>query len=66
MASAAQERRAFLLPLWEKVPEGRMRDKTPFDPPTRLEPLTRLALRAIHPLPQGERGGSTEVCHGTA
>lgn len=22
------------------------------------KPLTRLALRAIHPLPQGERGGS--------
>ncbi len=59
---------ASLLPLWEKVPAGRMRGLPPHLQNAHREPLTRLALRAIHPLPQGERGGSEirETFHGHA
>ncbi len=48
----------FLLPLREKVPEGRMRGLRSSSPRGAYgsKPLTRLGLRPIHPLPQGERG----------
>ncbi len=52
---------APLLPLWDKVPAGRMRGVSAHLQRAPIEPLTRLALRAIHPLPQGERGGSVVV-----
>ena len=59
---------ASLLPLREKVPEGRMRGVPSHALSGGKEPLTRLALRAIHPLPQGERGGSeiVETAYGHA
>ena len=58
---------APLLPLWEKVPEGRMRGLSPLALLLPVEPLTRLGLRPIHPLLPGERGGSelAEISYGT-
>ena len=52
---------AFLLPLREKVPEGRMRGGPALG--ASGSPLIRLGLRPIHLLPQGEKEADCDSPH---